>query len=262
MSAKVNDISGRIFGVLTATSDVDFRTNGKSTRAYWRCRCVCGQEKWVRSSSLLSGDTTSCGCNKSSSISKVKKGRASTIFQNDLMGKRFGRLTVTEESVRASSGKSKVTKWKCVCDCGAVKWVQRSSLMSGQSRSCGCLQKDTVSFIRSLEPGTAAKNLIFSQYKLRAQRKNLSFELSQNEFIEISQKPCHYCGSLHSNKCIAEGLNGEFRYNGIDRIDNELGYLSSNCVPACKLCNRAKDVMSKIDFLAWIKQTYIYNFSK
>ena len=44
------------------------------------------------------------------------------------------------------------------------------------------------------------------------------------------------------------GTNGEFRYTGIDRYDNTLGYTLENSVPCCKQCNRIKTDMAASEF--------------
>jgi len=48
-------------------------------------------------------------------------------------------------------------------------------------------------------------------------------------------------------------------YNGIDRVDNAIGYLTDNCVACCKVCNRAKLQMSKNEFFDHIKKIYERN---
>lgn len=50
----------------------------------------------------------------------------------------------------------------------------------------------------------------------------------------------------------------EFVYNGIDRMDNSLGYISGNVVTCCQICNRAKGAMLLEDFMLWIKQLVTY----
>ncbi|WP_041139577.1 AP2/ERF family transcription factor [Beduini massiliensis] len=52
-------------------------------------------------------------------------------------GKRFGKLTVLS-SYRDHKG-----YWKCVCqcDCGQQKEVYASNLVSGRTRSCGCMEE-------------------------------------------------------------------------------------------------------------------------
>lgn len=53
------DLSGRVFGKLTALEHVGF---DGSRKALWRCSCSCGGEKVVRGNNLTSGRTISCGC--------------------------------------------------------------------------------------------------------------------------------------------------------------------------------------------------------
>lgn len=54
---------------------------------------------------------------------------------------RFGRWTVVGLTPGTNS---RNRKWDCICDCGNAKSVRGSSLTSGISRSCGCLQRELV----------------------------------------------------------------------------------------------------------------------
>ncbi len=58
----------------------------------------------------------------------------------DRVGKRYGRLTVVERGEPKPDGR---ITWRCRCDCGNEKVVAAAALNAGQSRSCGCLVKDT-----------------------------------------------------------------------------------------------------------------------
>ena len=55
----------------------------------------------------------------------------------DLTGQTFGRLTVLSEDGRNKPGDA---RWRC--DCGAETAVTGSSLRSGNTQSCGCLQRE------------------------------------------------------------------------------------------------------------------------
>lgn len=59
MSRLYNDLKDHVFGRLTVIS---FSHIGKDKQARWNCTCVCGKQTIVRSNSLKSGVTTSCGC--------------------------------------------------------------------------------------------------------------------------------------------------------------------------------------------------------
>jgi hypothetical protein len=57
----------------------------------------------------------------------------------DLIGKKFGRLTPTKY---LGTNKWRNGKWLCLCSCGNQKECSSSNLRSGGSKSCGCLQKE------------------------------------------------------------------------------------------------------------------------
>lgn len=59
----------------------------------------------------------------------------------DITGKRFGMLTVIE----LDSRKLTATLWNCLCDCGNKKVVRKSNLVTGQTKSCGCLSAELAS---------------------------------------------------------------------------------------------------------------------
>ena len=60
--------------------------------------------------------------------------------QLNLIGKKFGKLTVIDKDVQLSKEKKR-TYWICQCDCGNLKTIRGSSLNHGEVKSCGCLQK-------------------------------------------------------------------------------------------------------------------------
>jgi len=59
----------------------------------------------------------------------------------DLSGKVFGGLRVLAFAGKTSSRKS---LWACECECTNESIVYRDNLVTGHTRSCSCLQRDTV----------------------------------------------------------------------------------------------------------------------
>ena len=57
----------------------------------------------------------------------------------DIIGKRFGKLTVICKSEKRSSGH---VLWKCRCDCGNTAYVRKGNLINGSTVSCGCFKKN------------------------------------------------------------------------------------------------------------------------
>jgi hypothetical protein len=55
----------------------------------------------------------------------------------DLVGQRFGRLTVIEQAPRVAPT-NRISRWFCRCDCGGSAVVQRNNLITARTVSCGC----------------------------------------------------------------------------------------------------------------------------
>lgn len=115
------DLSGKRFGRLTA---LKYAGNSK-----WECKCDCGNTKTIRTGSLKSGLTRSCGC-----LLKETSGKEA----EDLSGQCFGKLTVIERA----KNKGKATMWHCRCECGNETIVSAGHLKEGATKSCGCSSVD------------------------------------------------------------------------------------------------------------------------
>lgn len=77
-------------------------------------------------------------------------------------------------------------------------------------------------------------------YKVGAEKREIEWRLSDDEFKSFWQKPCSYCGS-------------EIETIGVDRLDSSIGYTIDNCTACCTTCNRMKLLMSKDEFINQIK---------
>lgn len=60
--------------------------------------------------------------------------------RNEMIGKKFGRLTVIEETGERDKHKYKI--YKCQCSCGNIIYTNCNSLKSGNTKSCGCLKNE------------------------------------------------------------------------------------------------------------------------
>lgn len=173
----------------------------------------------------------------------------------DLTGKRFERFIVIRQ---AESNKYGHPHWICRCDCGAEKRVSSSDLKRGHRRSCGCLRREISSITHILPKGEAAFNALYSERKAGAIKRGHTWLLDPVMFKSLVIQNCHYCGSEPSAKIIGENrmnskpINGNFIYNGIDRKNNDIGYLRENCVTCCKTCNFAKNSMSYDEFIGYL----------
>lgn len=103
--------------------------NNPKGKTYCLCRCDCGNSTITQAWALKSGSKQSCGCDSPE--------RRSMAFRKKLEGQRFNRLMVIETLFGS--------KVRCKCDCGNEVIVSTTDVISGHTKSCGCLQKERAS---------------------------------------------------------------------------------------------------------------------
>lgn len=120
MSKVINEI-GNKYGKLLVID----RDKTKKGKAYWICRCDCGNIISACGSSLRRGKKKSCGCLEKQAI--------------DETGKKYGRLLVIE---RVKKENNKNAYWLCKCDCGNEVIVAGNNLRNNSTKSCGCYRTE------------------------------------------------------------------------------------------------------------------------
>jgi hypothetical protein len=147
----------------------------------------------------------------------------------DLSGKRFGKLVVIE---RVGTDKNHRPTWKCVCDCGAEKIIDGSSLRSGMTVSCGCYGKEQrlKSHITHLKTNTRLFN-VWQNIKRRCYTQtNPSYKYYGERGIKVCKE---WLDSFEVFRqwAYANGYdeNAPKGKCTIDRIDVNGNYEPSNC---------------------------------
>jgi hypothetical protein len=182
----------------------------------------------------------------------------------DLTGQRFGRLIVVEylgsEVVQTIPVKKYKSVFKVICDCGNEKIVRGADL-GEKTVSCGCYSRQkTIEFnikTKTKESYNAFSS-VWMSYRHGAKKRGYNFEISRDEFLKICKMNCHYCGDSPNmkRKSRTKGKVPEFLYNGVDRVDNEIGYILENVVPCCSFCNRIKLDRKLEDFVNQVKKIH------
>lgn len=130
---KAEDLTGQQFNELFVLS-LNLDKTKKMGYRYYDVLCSCGNKTVVRGSCLKSGHTKSCGC-----LQKKKVGDLNRNKYNDLTGQRFHKLVALSLN-KAITEKEKNTYWDFRCDCGNIKTIRASNVLSGQTKSCGCIK--------------------------------------------------------------------------------------------------------------------------
>jgi 5-methylcytosine-specific restriction endonuclease McrA len=209
------DLVGQKFGRWTV---VERAENGKYGHSYYLCRCDCDNEKIVRGCHLINGTSKSCGCS----------------IRIDLTGQRFYRLTVIKFS---HMDKHKSSHFLCECDCSNVTVVRGAALISGLTRSCGCLQKEIVSqkIIPESEHEIRKKDLNYRNTKDYKEMKKRVWEDCFSE-CQICNKPLIKGKSKDSGEVAHVKSLKDFNYN-FEEFHN-----ISNLILLCRLCHNRLDI--------------------
>jgi 5-methylcytosine-specific restriction endonuclease McrA len=177
----------------------------------------------------------------------------------DLVGRTFGQLTVV---ARDGSDKNGRPRWLTRCECGRESTKAGVHLRRRMIKSCGCCSW-------RLPKGESGFNAVLGPYIRKAQRRGHEWALTREQTRALMALPCHYCDAPPSRIRSATGAGpkalenasfgvrwGTFTYNGIDRVDNAIGYRPENCVPCCWDCNQAKATRTVEQFFAWVERIH------
>lgn len=144
-----------------------------------------------------------------------------------MIGKKFGRLIVIEELKERKHG-SKV--YRCQCDCGNIVNVRKDMLKSGNTRSCGCLQREKARVVGKdkCTHGQSKTRLynIYHHMINRCYNKNLL------NFRNWGGRGITVCNEWKDNfmTFYEWAINNGYKDTlTIDRIDNNKGYDPTNC---------------------------------
>lgn len=91
------------------------------------------------------------------------------------------------------------------------------------------------------------KHVAWNHYVRGAKKRGLDFALEKTAFNELIALPCFYCGHY---------VAGEI--NGVDRVDNALGYTNENVVACCQTCNLAKKAQHPCEFIDKMRAIHEY----
>lgn len=142
----------------------------------------------------------------------------------DLTDNKYGRLL-------AVTFNSQFNKWECVCDCGNIKYVSCSSLRSGSTKSCGCLDHETKINNNLRKHGYTAAGVKSRTYKTWSGLKTRCYNPNNKGHENYGAKGVGICDRwLNSFENFLEDMGERPIGKTLDRYPNMNGnYEPSNC---------------------------------
>lgn len=212
------DLIGQVFDKLTV---IEKSPNSTYGNIMWKCKCQCGNEIERSTSYLHRSDFKhSCGC---AMVESLKK---------DITNQRFGKLIAIKELNERHPSNNKIL-WLCQCDCGNIVKLPLSSLTSGNTSSCGCINY-------SIGEKNIETLLLFNNISFKSQYTNKELNLKKYDFAILNNdnQPIRFIefdGRQHYDN-ISGLWNSPESLEDIqerDKIKNE--YALSNNIPLVRI---------------------------
>lgn len=224
---NVHPLEGQKFGMLTVISRDG---TDKHRNALWKCLCDCGETKTLPALRLRQGHVQSCGCATGRLISEAR-------ITVDFVGLAFGRLTVLERLPRLSEI-HREGRWLCRCACGTELSVGASNLQSGNSNSCGCLQRELLSKRQTIH-GLSRPGKRSDAYGIWCGMMTRCYKSSDKRALKYYQrKGISVCRAWHDPSIFVADMGEPGPGLTIERRNNNAGYWCGKC-EECNRLNRS-----------------------
>lgn len=135
----------------------------------------------------------------------------------DITGQKFGRLLV----LKYSGG-----LWHCQCDCGVIKDIAGHELLSGKTKSCGCLKRE-----RIIKRSTTHGKRKTSEYNIWSAMRNRCNNPNDKRYSSYGGRGVSVCQEWNES---FEAFDRDMGpkpspKHTLDRINNDGNYEPSNC---------------------------------
>lgn len=150
----------------------------------------------------------------------------------DLKNKKFNFLLC----IKNLKNKGEYTIWLCRCDCGKYVELRTGHIISGNTKSCGCIRRKSHHMGESKTPlGRRWQNMMKRCYR----KKDIRYSCYGGRGIKV-------CRRWHSYSNFKKDMASKFKPElSLDRINNDGDYSPSNCRWATKTQQRNNTSLSR-----------------
>jgi hypothetical protein len=140
----------------------------------------------------------------------------------DLVGQRFGRLTVVDFAGR----RRRNARWKCICDCGTEVIVEGHNIKRGNTASCGCFRRASTASLTRTHGHSAANTPEYESWCAMWARVRSK---KGRRFRDYGARGIGACNRWLSFEAFLADMGPRPIGLTLDRIDNNRGYEPGNC---------------------------------
>lgn len=194
--------------------------------SYWLVQCKCGNTSVVDTTSLRT-KWQSCGC----------------LQEKNLIDKRFAKGVV--KKLIGSDGKK---SWLLQCDCGEKYKALTESLLSGNTKSCGCLNKRTGKNHPHYKGCEDLSGDYWSKLKQGARKRDIEFNITIKEAWKLFKNQDKKCALTGWEITLTDSSSLK-QTASLDRINSNKHYKLSNIQWVHKDVNRIKQNYSQDYFI-------------
>lgn len=146
----------------------------------------------------------------------------------DLTGQDFGRLRVVKHAGTTADGHA---LWLCQCTCGKEVFVSGNALRRGNTKSCGCYNRD-VSTARIVAKNTTHGGTGTRLFRIWSNMKTRCYNPNAINYDNYGGRGITVCDEWRDDFTTFREwalANGYTNSLTLDRIDNDRGYSPDNC---------------------------------
>lgn len=185
-----------------------FLENDGKKRSYIKCVCECGSIVEIQRAKF--GTTKSCGC-----LKHEKKFKERT-----LIGNIFGKLTVLKEDgfIYTGTARKRRRLWLCKCECGKELDVSENSLLSKNTKSCGCILSQSIKKAKFVDhSGKRFGRLVVLEFYKKENKNNIwkcQCDCGNISFVRASNllsNGTKSCGCLFKQAVTKHGLSNNLK---------------------------------------------------
>lgn len=143
----------------------------------------------------------------------------------DMAGKKLHRLTFIAPSRKSNHGH---IQWKCVCDCGKTVICEGANVRSGNTKSCGCLEREVMSHIKTTHGHTKGRTTTptFRTWCAMWTRCTNPHQKDHRNYVD---RGISVCARWEKFECFLADMGERPPGMTLDRINPDGNYELENC---------------------------------